>query len=320
MNPFLEALVSQPFMQNALLGGLLASVACGVAGSYVVVRRIGYIAGGIAHAVLGGMGLAYFLGRSPVGGAIIAALVAALIIGWVSIRWKKQEDTTISALWAVGMAVGVLLIARTPGYNVDLMSYLFGNILMIPQSHLNLIFWLDVGIVLLVLLFFKQLLAVSFDEEFARLRQVSVDFFSLLLLCLVALTVVILIQVVGLILVIALLALTGGHRRSVCALPEPHDAGSHRAGSLFHHRRTGSFLPVRSALRRHHRASHRPGLPCIVHWRLPLALVAGATRHGSLNQTGPVLNATRRPSAERPPRFYPRRYDSRHSRISHPIQ
>ena len=207
MNPFLEALVSQPFMQNALLGGLLASVACGVAGSYVVVRRIGYIAGGIAHAVLGGMGLAYFLGRSPVGGAIIAALVAALIIGWVSIRWKKQEDTTISALWAVGMAVGVLLIARTPGYNVDLMSYLFGNILMIPQSHLNLIFWLDVGIVLLVLLFFKQLLAVSFDEEFARLRQVSVDFFSLLLLCLVALTVVILIQVVGLILVIALLAL-----------------------------------------------------------------------------------------------------------------
>jgi zinc transport system permease protein len=207
MNTFLEALISQPFLQNALFGGLLASVACGVAGSYVVVRRIGYIAGGIAHAVLGGMGLAYFLGRSPFGGAIVAALVAALIIGWVSIRWKKQEDTTISALWAVGMAVGVLLIARTPGYNVDLMSYLFGNILMIPQGHLNLIFWLDVGIVLLVLLFFKQLLVVSFDEEFARLRQVSVDFFSLLLLCLVALTVVILIQVVGLILVIALLAL-----------------------------------------------------------------------------------------------------------------
>jgi zinc transport system permease protein len=207
MNTFLEALVSQPFMQNALLGGLLASVACGVAGTYVVVRRIGYIAGGIAHAVLGGMGLAYFLGRSPFIGAIIAALVAALIIGWVSMRWKKQEDTTISALWAIGMAVGVLLIARTPGYNVDLMSYLFGNILMIPKSQLALIFWLDVGIVLLVLLFFKQLLAVSFDEEFAALRQVPVNFFSMLLLCLVALTVVILIQVVGLILVIALLAL-----------------------------------------------------------------------------------------------------------------
>lgn len=207
MNTFLEAVVSQPFLQNALLGGLLASVACGVAGSYVVVRRIGYMAGGIAHAVLGGMGLAYFLGRSPVGGAIIAALVAALIIGWVGIRWKKQEDTTISALWAVGMATGVMLIARSPGYNVDLMSYLFGNILMISRSHLTLIFWLDIGIVLLALLFFKQLLAVSFDEEFAELRQVSVNFFSLLLLCLVALTVVILIQVVGLILVIALLAL-----------------------------------------------------------------------------------------------------------------
>lgn len=207
LSTFLEALISQPFMQHALIGGLLASIACGVAGSYVVVRRIGYIAGGIAHAVLGGMGLAYFLGRSPVGGAICAALVAALIIGLVSIRWKKQEDTTISALWAVGMALGVLLIARSPGYNVDLMSYLFGNILMISREHLWLIFWLDMGIVLLVILFFKQLLAVSFDEEFAELRQVSVNIFSLLLLCLVALTVVILIQVVGLILVIALLAL-----------------------------------------------------------------------------------------------------------------
>ncbi len=105
------------------------------------------------------------------------------------------------------MASGVLLISATPGYNVDLMSYLFGNILMIPRQSLYLIFWLDLGIVLFVLMFYKQLLAVSFDEEFAELRQVPVKLFSLLLLCLVALTVVILIQVVGLIMVIALLAL-----------------------------------------------------------------------------------------------------------------
>lgn len=207
MENLFDALLSQTFMQNALIGGLLASVACGIAGSYVVVKRIGYMAGGIAHAVLGGMGLAYFLGRSPVGGAIVTALLAALIIGWVGIYWRKHEDTAISALWAVGMAAGVLFISATPGYNVDLMSYLFGNILMIPRHNLYLIFWLDLGIVLFVLLFYKQLLAVSFDEEFAELRQVRVKLFSLLLLCLVALTVVILIQVVGLIMVIALLAL-----------------------------------------------------------------------------------------------------------------
>lgn len=207
MEDLLHALITQNFMQNALIGGLLASVACGIAGSYVVVKRIGYMAGGIAHAVLGGMGLAYFLGRDPVAGAIITALVAALIIGVVGIYWRKQEDTAISALWAVGMAAGVLFISATPGYNVDLMSYLFGNILMIPRHNLYLIFWLDHGIVIFVLLFYKQLLAVSFDEEFAELRQVPVKLFSLLLLCLVALTVVILIQVVGLIMVIALLAL-----------------------------------------------------------------------------------------------------------------
>jgi zinc transport system permease protein len=207
MEDLLHALMTQNFMQNALIGGLLASVACGITGSYVVVKRIGYMAGGIAHAVLGGMGLAYFLGRDPVAGAIITALLAALIIGVVGIYWRKQEDTAISALWAVGMAAGVLFISATPGYNVDLMSYLFGNILMIPRHNLYLIFWLDLGIVLFVLLFYKQLLAVSFDEEFAELRQVPVKLFSLLLLCLVALTVVILIQVVGLIMVIALLAL-----------------------------------------------------------------------------------------------------------------
>jgi len=207
MNAFLDALMTQTFLQNAVLGSLLASLACGVIGSYVVVRKIGYMAGGIAHAVLGGMGAAYFLGKSPVGGAIFAALIAALIIGWVSLHWRHEEDIMISALWSVGMALGVLFISRTPGYNVDLMSYLFGNILMIPRQNLILIALLDAGIVGITILFFKQFMAVSFDEEFARLRGVPVDFFSLLLLCLVALTVVILIQVVGLIMVIALLTL-----------------------------------------------------------------------------------------------------------------
>ncbi|MDW7644433.1 MAG: metal ABC transporter permease [Desulfuromonadales bacterium] len=207
MDTFLEAALNQTFLQNALIGGLLASVACGIVGSFVVVKRIGYIAGGIAHAVLGGMGIAYYFGYSPIGGAIVAALLSAGVIGWINLHWKQQEDTIISALWSVGMATGVLFIARTPGYNVDLMSYLFGNILMIPRQDLYLIFALDLAIAVIILLFYKQFLAVAFDEEFARLRGVRVDLFYLLLLALVSLTVVILIQVVGLIMVIALLTL-----------------------------------------------------------------------------------------------------------------
>ncbi|BCA80629.1 metal ABC transporter permease [Desulfuromonas sp. AOP6] len=207
METFFEAVLNQTFMLNALIGGLLASIACGIVGSFVVVKRIGYIAGGIAHAVLGGMGIAYYFGYSPIGGAIVAALLSAGIIGWINLHWKQQEDTIISALWSVGMATGVLFIARTPGYNVDLMSYLFGNILMIPRQDLYLIFILDLAIALIILLFYKQFLAVAFDEEFARLRGVRVDLFYLLLLALVSLTVVILIQVVGLIMVIALLTL-----------------------------------------------------------------------------------------------------------------
>jgi zinc transport system permease protein len=207
MNAFLVALVSHTFLQNALIGGILASVACGVIGTYVVVKRISFLAGGIAHTVLGGMGIAYFFGTSPIGGALVAAVVAALLIGWVSLRWRQNEDTIIAALWAIGMAIGVLFISQTPGYNMDLMSYLFGNILMVPRQDLYLMAGLDSIILLIVVLFYKQFLALSFDEEFARLRGVHVDFFYLLLLVTVALTVVILIQVVGLILVIALLTL-----------------------------------------------------------------------------------------------------------------
>jgi zinc transport system permease protein len=207
MGGFFQALAGQEFLQIALVGGLLASIACGVMGSYVVVKRMSFMAGGIAHTLLSGMGVAYFLGKSPILGAIVAALVAAWVIGWVSLRWRQNSDTIIAALWSIGMAVGVIFISKTPGYNVDLMSYLFGNILMIPLRDLYIMAALDGIILLFVVLFYQQFLAVSFDEEFARLRGLPVEFFYLLLLTLVALTVVVLIQVVGLILVIALLTL-----------------------------------------------------------------------------------------------------------------
>lgn len=204
---FFHALMDYSFLQNALLGGLLASVGCGVIGPYVVVKRISYLVGGIAHAVLGGVGVAYYFGWPPFGGALVAAVLAALLIGWVSLRWRQQEDMLIGAFWAGGMAIGILFISRAPGYNVDLMSYLFGNILLITRDDLLLMAGLDALILALVVVFHRQFQAVCFDEQFARLRGVGVTQFYLLLLCMVALTLVLLIQVVGLILVIALVSL-----------------------------------------------------------------------------------------------------------------
>jgi len=211
---FLHALRTHTFMQNAVIVGLLASAACAMIGTYVVVKRITFISGGIAHAVLGGMGVAYFLNMDPLGGALVAALVAALIIGVVSLRSRQREDTIIGALWAVGMAVGIVFMHKTEGYQVDLMNYLFGNILLVTRGDIYLTLALDLGILAAVLLFYKRFLAICFDEEFTRIQGVQVDLFYLLLLCLIALTVVIMVQVVGIILVIALLTLpaaTAGH-------------------------------------------------------------------------------------------------------------
>jgi zinc transport system permease protein len=207
MNEFLTALAEQDFLQSALAAGLLASIGCGLMGTYVVVKRIAFIAGGIAHSVLSGMGAALYFGFSPLAGALIAAVLAALLIGWVRLRWRAEEDTLIGALWAIGMAVGILFIAKTPGYQTDLMSYLFGNILLVPVESLWFMAALDGLLLLLVLAYHRQFLAVAFDEEFARLRGIPVTFFYLLLLVMVAVTVVLLIQVVGLILVLALLTL-----------------------------------------------------------------------------------------------------------------
>jgi zinc transport system permease protein len=203
----IKALLSYQFMQHALLACLLASVGCGIIGSYVVVKRIGFVAGGIAHTVLAGMGIAYFLGGAPMLGAIIVALLSALLVGFIKLRWRQDEDILIAAFWSVGMAVGILFISRTPGYNVDLMSYLFGNILLVTDRDLWYMLLLDLAIVLMVVIYYKQFLATAFDEEFAGLRGVRVEFVYILLLCVIALTVVLLINIVGLILVMALLVL-----------------------------------------------------------------------------------------------------------------
>lgn len=207
MSEFLTALAHHSFLQTALAAGLLASLGCGIIGPFIVVKRIGYLAGGIAHSVLSGMGAALYFGFDPLAGALLAAVLAALLIGGVRLAWGAQEETLIGALWAIGMAIGILFISRTPGYGTDLMSYLFGNILLVPRQELGWMMGLDGLLLLIVGLFYRQFLVVAFDEELARLRGVPVAFFYLLLLCLVAITVVLLLRVVGLILVIALLTL-----------------------------------------------------------------------------------------------------------------
>lgn len=201
-------------MKYALAVGLLSSISCGLIGSYVVVRRITYIAGGIAHSVLGGMGAARYLQVvhniewfTPMWGAIIAALLAATIIGLVTLKAKQREDTVISAIWALGMAAGILFISQTPGYAEDLMSYLFGNILLVSSADLIIIGILDIVIIFAVALFYRPLMAICFDEEFARVRNINVEFYYFLLLILTALTVVLLTMVVGIVMVIALITL-----------------------------------------------------------------------------------------------------------------
>jgi zinc transport system permease protein len=209
MNDFLDALRDPdiPFFRYALLAGLLASVSLGIVGSYVVTRRITYIAAAISHCVLGGIGAALYFGwANPMYGALIAALASAIIIGLVSLYARQREDTVISAVWAIGMAVGLIFLAKTPGY-VDPMSYLFGDIYLVSVRDVSLVAILDAVVVILGLGFYPKLLALCFDEEFAELRGVWVKFYYLLLLCLTALTVVLLVRVVGIVLVIALLTL-----------------------------------------------------------------------------------------------------------------
>ncbi|MFO8011347.1 MAG: metal ABC transporter permease [Dehalococcoidia bacterium] len=195
------------FMQNAVMAGLLAALACGIIGTYIVVNRIVFMSGGIAHASFGGIGLGYFLGINPVTGALFFTVGSAIGMGLIIRRAKIAEDTAIGILWSIGMALGIILIDLSPGYAPDLFSYLFGNILTVPDSDLIVMLVLDALIVIAVLAFYKEFLAVSFDEEYSKIIGMRVQFLYILLLCLIALTVVLLIRVVGIILVIALLTI-----------------------------------------------------------------------------------------------------------------
>ena len=201
------------FMRQALLLGMLASIPFGTIGSLVVARRITYLAAAIAHAILAGIGFSLYAQSAwqwtwlhPLAGALFTGIIAALLVGWVSIRFKTQEDTLISAIWSVGMAIGLLFIFKTPQY-IDPMSYLFGDILMISSVDTGLVGILALVVIIAAIVLYRPLVALCFDEEFASLRGVRTTPLYLLTLCLTAVTIVLLVSIVGIVLVTALLTL-----------------------------------------------------------------------------------------------------------------
>ena len=200
-------IIELSFLHYAWIVGLLASVACGVIGAYVVVKRISFISGSIAHAAFGGIGLSYFLGIAPLLGATAFGLISAMVMGAIRYRYQQQEDTLIGAIWAVGMALGLLFIHLSSGYASDLFGYLFGNLLLSTAKETGMILGLNALILTVVIRFFRGFQAITFDEEYAKVLNLPVFALYLGLLALIALTTVILIRVVGVILVIALLTL-----------------------------------------------------------------------------------------------------------------
>ncbi|MEX2577588.1 MAG: metal ABC transporter permease [Verrucomicrobiales bacterium] len=214
MIEFFEALQAVPLLRYALLAGIFSSFAFGVVGSFVVTRRIGYIAAAIAHSILGGIGAAIFFSRTfdlqwltPMVGAFIAALVSALVIGLVSLRAREREDTIIGAIWTIGMATGLIFMHYAPGPGANLESYIFGNILLTGESDVHATAILSLVVLAVTALFYHKLVAVCFDEEFARLRGVRSGAYFLLLLVLLAVSVVLLVRLTGIILAIALIVL-----------------------------------------------------------------------------------------------------------------
>jgi len=195
------------FMRNAMMAGVLASIVCGIVGPFIVVNRIVFISGGISHTTFGGVGLGYLLGFNPIIGAAGFAVAAAMGVGLISRYARQREDTVIGIIWSIGMALGVIFIGLSPGYAPDLFGYLFGNILTVPFGDLVNMMVLSATVFLVVALFYRQFVAVSFDEDFASIVGLRVERLNILMLVLIALAVVVLIRVVGVTLVIALLTL-----------------------------------------------------------------------------------------------------------------
>lgn len=203
----LATLLELDFFRHALLAAALASVLAGVVGTFVVLKRLVAISGGVSHAAFGGLGVAWWAGIEPRLGAVAVAALSAIGLGFLDGERARRQDAAIGVLWAVGMAIGLVFLHWTPGYAPNLLGYLFGDILMVTSADLVLAGISDFVLLVLLALVGRELVAVAFDEESARLQGVPVRLYSILLLVLVALSVVVLLQLVGIVLVIALLTI-----------------------------------------------------------------------------------------------------------------
>lgn len=221
------------FMRNALMAGLLASIICGIIGTLVVVNRIVFLSGGIAHASYGGIGLSFYMGWPVMAGTLGFSITSAIVMAAVTLRARHRADTIIGVIWAVGMACGIILTDLTPGYNTDLMSYLFGSILTVPTQSLWAMLILGAVILGMAAYFYQDLLALSYDEEFARIRGIPVTRLYFMLMIMLAVTIVLVIQVVGLILVIALLTIPPFIMEKHVGSMKQMMAGSSLLGTLF---------------------------------------------------------------------------------------
>ncbi|MBK5202239.1 MAG: metal ABC transporter permease [Prolixibacteraceae bacterium] len=200
-------LFSYQFFQNSFLAAIFAAISCGIIGTYIVSRRIVFLSGGITHASFGGIGIGYFLGINPMIGAAVFAIFSALGIQFFTNNGKIRQDSSIAIWWSLGMAIGIIFIYITPGYAPDLMSYLFGNILAVTGTEISLMFSLCILIILCFIFFYRIILYIAFNEEYAKTSGLPVSFINYLMMVIIALTVVLNIRVVGIILILSLLTL-----------------------------------------------------------------------------------------------------------------
>lgn len=200
-------LLHYTFFQHALLGSLLASIACGIIGTYIVTRRLVFISGGITHASFGGVGLGLFTGVSPILSAAVFSVLSAFGVEWLSKRKDMREDSAIAVFWTFGMAVGIIFSFLSPGFVPDLSAYLFGNILTINRADLWMLGILSVVLAVFFSLFIRPIVCIAFDREFARSQKIPVERFEYLLMMLIALTIVSCLRMVGIVLAISLLTI-----------------------------------------------------------------------------------------------------------------
>ena len=198
-------LLNYDFFRNALLGSLFASIACGIIGTYVVTRRLVFISGGITHASFGGLGIGFFFNINPILSAMAFSIFSALGIQWLSRKQGVREDSAIAVFWSLGMALGIILTYLSPGFAPNLSEYLFGNILTIANSDIIALVILCLVLISFFLFFYRDIVSVSFDTDFAKTRRVNTQFIEYMMMIFIAITIVLSIRLVGIVLLMSLI-------------------------------------------------------------------------------------------------------------------